>query len=702
MKTPKWLQAACVLAATFGLSASIASGGFGPAQGGGTTGGGSSPTSSPWSTVLGNGATTSGHTPVISTGDVLQIPDASSTTPAVAFTSQTSLGLYKDSSGTLGVSGGVKATSDANGYGLLYGQGAGSGVDLVSYAASGPQPPSGSNTFRVAFRRGTAGSPANAQSGDYLGGLTGVGTTNGANSVSIWFKASGAAGTNTIPTDIVFGVVDTSGADTSAVEALRLQAGGTLRSLNAGTSAPAVHALATSRGTVGSPTAVQSGDDLGWLLFQGFIGGTSQYQTFARVKSSADGTVTDATTAPGRWVVSTTPANDATFTPLDRWCVDSSGNLKGTSGLALGWTASSSDPTGSLDTLHMRVGANQVVQNGSTSTSSLPSLAPGFAVVSPSGGGAGLYAINFGSTGPFVAGYRAAGTQGSPTQTAADTILMQVVGRGYADNSAFATNNQAAIGISSIEAVTSTTCGGYVFVQACAPGSTSLQSRFRIDSTGITQTNTSPAHTWTSSGLTSGAITPNLVVYRDNANGRLAVAQNATGSAATLRVYGTTDANGSGVTNSDYVELVTAAAGAKSLWTNKSGTGTAGNLQLGVSGTNVMTIVGVPTASAATALKQLQGVNGSLVAWGVLHNNVTTSSGTSVNLGTQLPAGSQVLSVTYRITTTSGGAFGTSASFFSNFYAAANTFKIVSTSGTFTGGVVEVEIYYITVTAPTS
>jgi hypothetical protein len=162
------------------------------------------------------------------------------------------------------------------------------------------------------------------------------------------------------------------------------------------------------------------------------------------------------------------------------------------------------------------------------------------------------------------------------------------------------------------------------------------------------------------------------------------------------------------------------------------GTTSAANANLQYNSGTVLSMVGKATSSAATSLEQVTGVTGMTYTVGLLHTSTTVNSGTSVNLGVNVPANSTILAITYRITTTitgasgtisledsggnvylsqstltanttiAGGAYGTSGTFFNNFYASANTFKIVSGTGSFTAGVVETQIVYATVTPPTS
>jgi hypothetical protein len=133
--------------------------------------------------------------------------------------------------------------------------------------------------------------------------------------------------------------------------------------------------------------------------------------------------------------------------------------------------------------------------------------------------------------------------------------------------------------------------------------------------------------------------------------------------------------------------------------------------------------------TTTTTIHTVQNDNGGAVAWGVLRSSITTNSN-AVSLGSAVPANSYVYAVSGRVTTVintgtwgiadqgsthvyfsglsasanttiAGGPNGTQTSYFTSFYTSANTF-VVTNSGSPASGVVEVEIYYYTVTPPTS
>lgn len=114
-KRTKLLDGLLLVAATFGLGASVSRGGFGPAQGGsGGGGGGSGPTTSTWSTVLGNGASTSGQKPDVSPADYVIFENSSGAAVSAANTGRL---IYNSSTQTFQVSvnGGAYTTLSTSG-----------------------------------------------------------------------------------------------------------------------------------------------------------------------------------------------------------------------------------------------------------------------------------------------------------------------------------------------------------------------------------------------------------------------------------------------------------------------------------------------------------------------------------------------------------------------------------------------------------
>ena len=88
---------------------------------------------------------------------------------------------------------------------------------------------------------------------------------------------------------------------------------------------PALY-LSKSRGSVGSPSEVSSGDSLGSLIFQGYDGAT--WKNAAYIQAIADGSWTDGgdtTDNPSRLTFSTTA--DGSSSPTERMRLDSSGRL---------------------------------------------------------------------------------------------------------------------------------------------------------------------------------------------------------------------------------------------------------------------------------------------------------------------------------------------------------------------------------------
>jgi hypothetical protein len=117
-----------------------------------------------------------------------------------------------------------------------------------------------------------------------------------------------------------------------------------LRFYSAGTGDYMALVFGNSRGTIASPTAVASGDIVAQWDGQAYIGPTSTYTTLARVRFISDGTPVDNVSNPGRVVIQTVPTSS--LTPVDRWAVTNPGNLQGTANLAIGWVASTTDPSG--------------------------------------------------------------------------------------------------------------------------------------------------------------------------------------------------------------------------------------------------------------------------------------------------------------------------------------------------------------------
>lgn len=306
------------------------------------------------------------------------------------------------------------------------------------------------------------------------------------------------------------------------------------------------------------------------------------------------------------------------------------------------------------------------------------------------------------------------------------------------------TGHYEALTISATETSLPTGTNYLIRTQAGAAGTTDT---WTLTNAGIENLLSTGQRTWNG----------DVGLARQGAAGVLGLVRTGTlGSPAELRIYNTTDAASGAPTNSEYLG-VSWAGNLCTIQTNKTGTGTlraltvsaqggdlildttspSNGLRFSIGGTiysqfttgGILQVLvgGVTGTNGTQTCQQITGPNGSSIVFGVLKNNVTTSSGTSVNLGTALPAGSFVLGACYRITTTvtgptgnlqlqdAGGnvyvsqatlTAGTTATGFlfttANNYTSANAFKIVSTATAFTGGVVEVEIYYATITPPTS
>lgn len=81
-------------------------------------------------------------------------------------------------------------------------------------------------------------------------------------------------------------------------------------------------------------------------------------------------------------------------------------------------------------------------------------------------------------------GRKARGSAGSPTQALANDNLAQIIGRGYQSGGAFATANNAKIGIFAAENFTATAQGTYITCETTPTGSTTRVERVRVDPSG--------------------------------------------------------------------------------------------------------------------------------------------------------------------------------------------------------------------------
>jgi hypothetical protein len=95
--------------------------------------------------------------------------------------------------------------------------------------------------------------------------------------------------------------------------------------------------LSKSRGSLGSPTIVSSGDNTGFIRFRGYDG--SGYVDTARIESVVDGTP-GTNDMPGRLVFSTTA--DGASSPSERMRISSTGQVSVTVGATVGFRVDSS------------------------------------------------------------------------------------------------------------------------------------------------------------------------------------------------------------------------------------------------------------------------------------------------------------------------------------------------------------------------
>jgi len=82
-----------------------------------------------------------------------------------------------------------------------------------------------------------------------------------------------------------------------------------------------------SKGTLTSPTALSDTDIIGDWIGKAYIGGTSEYQTVARIRMRVDGTVTDTSSSPGSIQFLTVP--DSSITQTLRWTIRNDGVFEG-------------------------------------------------------------------------------------------------------------------------------------------------------------------------------------------------------------------------------------------------------------------------------------------------------------------------------------------------------------------------------------
>ena len=88
-------------------------------------------------------------------------------------------------------------------------------------------------------------------------------------------------------------------------------------------------AMLRSRGSIGSPSVITSGDDLGSISAYGFVGSTNDYREAARITFDSAGTISDATNGIGGIIRFSTQLQGTDTSPQERWRIEQAGWLVG-------------------------------------------------------------------------------------------------------------------------------------------------------------------------------------------------------------------------------------------------------------------------------------------------------------------------------------------------------------------------------------
>jgi hypothetical protein len=115
-----------------------------------------------------------------------------------------------------------------------------------------------------------------------------------------------------------------------------------------------------ARGTVASPTAITSGDDLATLSGYGYVGGTNTYREAARIIFDSTGTISDAANGIGGNIDFSTQKQGTDTTPAVRARIDQNGHLLSIAGTAntptMGACGTSPSVTGTDNAMLVTVG----------------------------------------------------------------------------------------------------------------------------------------------------------------------------------------------------------------------------------------------------------------------------------------------------------------------------------------------------------
>lgn len=115
----------------------------------------------------------------------------------------------------------------------------------------------------------------------------------------------------------------------SAVENTRWTAG--VQQVSKGTADAVAYAINArkSRGSVGSPTVITTGDDLLTISGFGYVGATNTYREAARITFDSTGTISDATNGIGGIIRFSTQLQGTDTSPQERWRIEQAGWLVG-------------------------------------------------------------------------------------------------------------------------------------------------------------------------------------------------------------------------------------------------------------------------------------------------------------------------------------------------------------------------------------